>query len=138
MAVFGLVVPHFVLASLLILLFSTLLGWFPAGGWDTPRHWILPTLTYCLAPLGVVARYTRVSVLEALHADHVRTAHAKGLPTRLVVVRHILRNALIPLVTIIGPLVPDLLTRTLFVEEISACRGSEGTSSRACTTATTR
>jgi oligopeptide transport system permease protein len=126
LAIFGLVVPHFVLASLLILLFSTLLGWFPAGGWDTPRHWVLPTLTYSLAPLGVVARYTRVSVLEALNADHVRTAHAKGLPTRLVVLRHILRNALIPLVTIIGPLVPDLLTGSLFVEGIFRVPGLGG------------
>jgi len=117
-AVFGLVAPHFVLGSLLILLFSTMLGWLPAGGWDTPRHWILPVLTYSLAPLGVVARYTRVSVLEVLHADHVRTAGAKGLNTRRVVLRHVLRNALIPLITIIGPLVPDLLTGSLFVEGI--------------------
>ena len=125
-AIFGLVVPHFVLASLLILLLSTLLGWFPAGGWDTPRHWVLPTLTYSLAPLGTIARYTRVSVLEALTADHVRTAHAKGLPTRLVVLRHILRNALIPLVTVIGPLVPDLLTGSLFVEGIFRVPGLGG------------
>jgi len=117
-AVFGLVAPHFVLGSLLILLFSTVLGWLPAGGWETPRNWILPTLTYSLAPLGVVARYTRVSVLEVLSADHVRTALAKGLGTRRVILRHVLRNAMIPLVTIIGPLVPDLLTGSPFVEGI--------------------
>ena len=117
-AVFGLVAPHFVLGSLLILLFSTTLGWLPAGGWESPRNWILPVATYSLAPLGVVARYTRVSVLEVLHADHVRTAWAKGLGRRRVVLRHVLRNALIPLITIIGPLVPDLLTGSLFVEGI--------------------
>jgi peptide/nickel transport system permease protein len=117
-AVFGLVVPHFVLGSLLILLFSTILGWLPAGGWETPRQWILPTITYCLAPLGVVARYTRVSVLEVLGADHVRTARAKGLATSRVVTRHVLRNALVPLVTIVGPLFPDLLTGSIFVEGI--------------------
>jgi peptide/nickel transport system permease protein len=117
-AVFGLVAPHFVLGSLLILLFSTFLGWLPAGGWETPRHWILPTLTYSLAPLGVVARYTRISVLEVLNADHVRTARAKGLDARRVVLRHVVRNAMIPLITIIGPLVPDLLTGSLFVEGI--------------------
>jgi peptide/nickel transport system permease protein len=117
-AVFGLVAPHFVLGSLLILLFSTVLGWLPAGGWESPRHWLLPTLTYSLAPLGVVARYTRVSVLEVLNADHVRTARAKGLDARRVVLRHVLRNAMIPLITIIGPLVPDLLTGSLFVEGI--------------------
>jgi peptide/nickel transport system permease protein len=125
-AVFGLVVPHFVLGSLLILLFSTLTGWLPAGGWDSPRHWILPTLTYSLAPLGQVARYARVSVLEVLHADHVRTARAKGLPAASVVRRHVLRNALIPLVTVIGPLVPDLLTGSLFVEGIFRVPGLGG------------
>jgi len=117
-AVFGLVVPHFVLGSLLILVFSTFLGWLPAGGWEGPRQWLLPTLTYCLAPLGLVARYTRVSVLEVLGADHVRTARAKGLATRRVVMRHVLRNALVPLVTVIGPLFPDLLTGSIFVEGI--------------------
>jgi len=117
-AVFGLVVPHFVLGSLLILVFSTLLGWLPAGGWDGPRQWLLPTVTYCLAPLGVVARYTRTSVLEVLGADHVRTARAKGLATGRVVMRHVLRNALVPLVTIVGPLFPDLLTGSIFVEGI--------------------
>jgi peptide/nickel transport system permease protein len=117
-AVFGLVVPHFVLGSLLILVFSTALGWLPAGGWEDPRQWILPTLTYCLAPLGLVARYTRVSVLEVLGADHVRTARAKGLATRRVVMRHVLRNALVPLPTVIGPLFPDLLTGSIFVEGI--------------------
>src|SRR5437879_9352171 len=83
-AVFGLVAPHFVLGSLLILLFSTLLGWLPAGGWEPPRNWILPTITYSLAPLGVVARYARVSVLEVLTPDHVRTAWAKGINPRRV------------------------------------------------------
>ncbi len=117
-AVFGLVVPHFVLGSLLILVFSTFLGWLPAGGWEGPRQWILPVLTYCLAPLGLVARYTRVSVLEVLGADHVRTARAKGLATRRVVVRHVLRNALVPLLTVIGPLFPDLLTGSIFIEGI--------------------
>ena len=117
-AVFGLVVPHFVLGSLLILVFSTFLGWLPAGGWEGPRQWILPVLTYCLAPLGLVARYTRVSVLEVLGADHVRTARAKGLATRRVVMRHVLRNALVPLLTVIGPLFPDLLTGSIFIEGI--------------------
>jgi peptide/nickel transport system permease protein len=117
-AVVSLVTPHFVLGTIFVFLFSSVLHWLPAGGWSTPRDWILPVAAYCLGPLGVVARYTRTSVLEALRADHVRTAQAKGLRSRQVVLRHVLRNALIPLVTIIGPLVPDLLTGSIFVEGI--------------------
>lgn len=114
----GLIIPNFVLGVLLILVLSNDLRLFATGGWSGPKDWVMPVIAYSLAPLGVVARYTRTSVIEAIHADHVRTAWAKGLTGGAVVRRHVLRNALIPMLTIMGPLVPDLLTGSLFVETI--------------------
>lgn len=114
----GLIIPHFVLAVLLILLFSNTLHLFPTGGWSGPENWVMPVLTYSLGPMGIVARYARTSIIEAIHADYVRTAWAKGLPSGLVVRRHVMRNALIPMLTVMGALVPDLLTGSLFVEGI--------------------
>ena len=75
-------------------------------------------LAYALAPIAIVARYTRASVIEALRADYVRTARAKGLSERTVMCRHVLRNAMIPLITVFGPLVPDLITGSIFIEAI--------------------
>ncbi|HET8632261.1 MAG TPA: ABC transporter permease [Thermomicrobiales bacterium] len=118
LSTFGLIVPNFILGVLLILLFSDKFHLLPTGGWSGPRNWAMPVLAYALGPLGVVARYTRTSVIEALRADYVRTAYAKGLRGRVILRRHVLRNALIPLLTIMGPLVPDLLTGSLFVEVI--------------------
>jgi ABC-type dipeptide/oligopeptide/nickel transport system permease component len=77
---------------------------------------VLPVVAYCLAPLGLVARFTRVSMLEAMRSDYVRTARAKGLAEPVVVIRHIFKNALIPIITLIGPLVPNLMTGSIFIE----------------------
>ncbi|HUF90779.1 MAG TPA: ABC transporter permease, partial [Candidatus Limnocylindria bacterium] len=73
-ATFGVAVPNFVLAVFLIVLFSLMVPLFPTGGWDSPRHWVLPTLTLALAPLGIVARFTRASMLEVIRADYTLTA----------------------------------------------------------------
>lgn len=94
----GYVVPNFVVAVWLILLFSFRLDWFPAGGWGEPQHYVLPVVAYSLAPMSLVARYTRVSLLEVMRADYVRTARAKGLREKRVLFMHIARNALIPFV----------------------------------------
>ncbi len=115
---FCIVLPQFVVAILLIVAFSNNLHWFPPGGWDTPKHWVLPILAYALLPLGTIARYTRASFLEVLHADYVRTARAKGVSEGRIMVRHALKNALIPVITIVGPLVPAMLTGTIFIEAI--------------------
>ncbi len=114
----GLIIPNFILGVLLILILSTKFHVLPTGGWSGPSNWIMPVLAYSLGPMGVVARYTRTSVIEAIRADYVRTAWAKGLRGSTVLRRHVLRNALIPMLTIMGPLVPDLLTGSLFVEVI--------------------
>jgi len=118
LSIVGFVTPHFVWGILFILLFSLALKWLPTGGWEEPKQWILPVVAYSLAPLALVARYTRASVIEAVRADYVRTARAKGLRERTIVFRHVMKNALIPMVTVFGPLIPDLITGSIFIEAI--------------------
>jgi ABC-type dipeptide/oligopeptide/nickel transport system permease component len=114
----GMVLPNFVVAIWLILLFSVGLAWFPTGGWGTPAHLVLPVIAYSLLPTALVARYTRVSLLETMGADHVRTARAKGLAERKVLVWHVARNAMIPFVTIMIPEIPNILTGSIFIEQV--------------------
>ncbi len=115
-ATLGLTVPNFVVAIWLILILSVRFGWLPTGGWGEPKHYIMPVIAYSLAPMALVARYTRVSLLEVMRADYVRTARAKGLREQRVLVWHIARNALIPLVTVIIPEIPNILTGSIFIE----------------------
>lgn len=114
----GMVIPNFVVAIWLILLFSVSLAWLPTGGWGTPSHLVLPVIAYSLLPIALVARYTRVSLLESLGAEHVRTARAKGLAERRVLVWHVARNALIPFVTVMLPEIPNIMTGSIFIEQI--------------------
>jgi ABC-type dipeptide/oligopeptide/nickel transport system permease component len=118
LATAGIVLPTFVIGILLILLFSNTLHWLPTGGWEGPSTWIMPVTAYALGPAGIIARYTRISVIEGIGTDYVRTARAKGLSERAIMWRHVLRNAAIPILTIAGPLVPDLLTGSIFIETI--------------------
>lgn len=115
-ATLGLTVPNFVVAIWLILLLSVRLGWLPTGGWGEPKHYIMPVIAYSLAPMALVARFTRVSLLEVMRADYVRTARAKGLSERRVLTWHVARNALIPLITVILPEIPNILTGSIFIE----------------------
>ncbi len=115
-ATLGFTVPNFVIGFWMILIFSVRLHWLPTGGWGTPAQFIMPTIVYALAPMALVARYTRVNMLESLRADYVRTARAKGLQENKVIVRHILRNALIPLITVLGPQIPNIATGSIFIE----------------------
>ncbi|MBW7885498.1 MAG: ABC transporter permease [Caldilineaceae bacterium] len=118
MSVFGFVTPHFVWGILFILTFALWLKLTPTGGWEGPQYWILPVLAYAFAPIATIARYTRAAMVEALRADYVRTARAKGLSERSVLSRHVMRNAMIPMVTVFGPLIPDLITGSIFIESI--------------------
>jgi peptide/nickel transport system permease protein len=118
MSIVGFVTPHFVWGILFILIFSLALKWLPTGGWDEPKQWIMPVLAYCLAPIATIARFTRSSVIEVLRADYVRTARAKGLKEQRVISRHVMKNALIPMLTVFGPLIPDLITGSIFIEAI--------------------
>lgn len=114
----NLVTPTFVVAILLVLLFSIRLRWFPTGGIGTWQQWVLPVITYSLVPIAVIARYTRSAMLDSLNADYVRTARAKGLSERVVVLRHVLKNTMIPLLTVMGPLAASMITGSFFVETI--------------------
>jgi ABC-type dipeptide/oligopeptide/nickel transport system permease component len=116
--------PNFVMGFVLILLFVIWLpdqgidiGLRPAG-WDTPRDWILPTVALGAAPLATIARYTRSSMIDVIRSDYVRTARAKGLAQRKVILKHVLKNALIPVVTLIGPIFAIVGTGSFFVEKI--------------------
>ena len=115
-ATLGFAVPNFVVAVWLILIFSVTLHWLPTGGWGTPRQFILPTIVYALPPMALVARYTRVNMLESLRADYIRTARAKGLTEPVIIGRHVLKNALIPLITVLGPQIPNIATGSIFIE----------------------
>jgi len=118
----GLTVPSFVIAIWLLLIFSVNLHWLPTGGWPSNGgDWtsmILPVITLALGPSAIMARYTRANMVEVIRADYIRTARAKGLGERTVVLRHAMRNALIPMITIMAPQIPNLITGTIFVEVI--------------------
>jgi len=117
-ATLGVGVPNFVLAVFMIVLFSFVIPLFPTGGWGTPREWVLPTVTLALAPMGIIARFTRSSMLEVIRSEYVKTARAKGLAERPIVLKHVLKNALIPVVTLLGPMFAAVGTGSFFVEAI--------------------
>src|SRR5262245_17227552 len=119
----GITVPTFVIAIWLLLLFAVRLRWLPTGGWPSGSSgdWktlIMPVITLSLGPSALVARYTRSSLVEVTRSDYIRTARAKGLSERMVIMRHALKNALIPLITVLAPQIPNLITGTIFVEVI--------------------
>jgi oligopeptide transport system permease protein len=116
--VLGIATPSFILAELLILVFSVQLHWFPTGGWRGPEYWILPTVALAGFPIAQTARYTRASMLEVTRRDYVRTAKSKGLREPNIVVVHMIRNALIPVVTVLGPLLAFLVTGSFIIETI--------------------
>jgi ABC-type dipeptide/oligopeptide/nickel transport system permease component len=117
-ATIGVSVPNFVLAVFLIVLFSLILPIFPTGGWNSPIDWVLPTVTLALAPLGIIARFTRSSMIEVIRSDYIVTARAKGLAERPVILKHVLKNAFIPVVTLLGPMFAAVGTGSFFVESI--------------------
>lgn len=147
----GVSMPIFWLGLMLLLLFGGILGWLPIGGlmppemraptvtgmsildaaltgragmfWQAVRHMILPSFTLATIPLALITRITRAEMLAVLRQDHVRTAWAKGLPARAVIVKHVLRNALIPVVTVIGLQLGLLLSGAVLTETIFALPG---------------
>jgi peptide/nickel transport system permease protein len=131
--------PEFWLALMALLLFAYWLPVFPAGGmvdasvheylgawgrlWDRLRHLVLPSFTLALITTASIARYQRAALLEVIELDFVRTARAKGLPEGSVIMRHVLRNALLPLITLVGLLLPALVGGAVFVEAVFSWPG---------------
>lgn len=122
-ALIGLSIPNFWLAIILILIFGVNLKWVSVTGGDGAQDLILPAVTLALAPAAVLARLTRSSILEVIREDYVRTARAKGLGQRAVVTIHVLRNALIPVVTVIGLQFAGMLGGAVFIENVFARPG---------------
>ncbi len=133
LATVGTTIPSFVIAIFLIYLFGVALRWVPFVGWGEPcgvlpscdvKRMILPTVILALGPAAFLTRITRASVLEAIRQDFIRTARSKGLHERAVILEHALRNALIPVVTIVGPVTAGLLVGSFFIEFIFSIPGS--------------
>ncbi len=130
-AMIGISLPNFYLGLLMIILFAVDLGWLPSGGyvplWDNPLGWLagmtMPAVSLALLLAGLLARITRSTMLEVLRQDYIRTARAKGLPRRLVVVKHALANALIPIVTVIGIIVSLLISGAVVTETLFSIPG---------------
>jgi ABC-type dipeptide/oligopeptide/nickel transport system permease component len=119
LATLGVAVPNFVLSIFFIVMFVIVVHILPStGGWNGPKDWVMPAVALGLGPLGIIARYTRSSMVEVLHQDYVRTARAKGLSHSRVVIGHALKNGLIPPLTIIGPMFAAIGTGSFFVETI--------------------
>lgn len=129
----GLALPSFWLGLLLIEGFAVRLHWLPVAGSGDAAHLMLPALTLALVEAAVLARIARASLLEALSQEYIRTAHAKGLPPRVIIVRHALRNALLPILTVVGLQFGGLLGGALIVENIFAWPGLGQLAARAIT-----
>jgi oligopeptide transport system permease protein len=121
----GSVLPPFVLGPVLVLVFAMLLKWLPAGGWDdfAPAFMVLPIALLTIINLSTIARVMRASMLEVLNSNFIRTARAKGLPTRVVVLRHALKPALLPVVSVMSPLAISSITAALVTETVFSIPG---------------
>ena len=118
----GTAMPSFVLATLLLLVFCLKLGWFPVWSSGNPNY-VLPIIALSVYPMAYITRLTKTSMLDALNQDYVRTAKAKGVPGWKVIFKHALRNALVPVVTYVSPMVAYILTGSMVVENIFTIGG---------------
>jgi oligopeptide transport system permease protein len=123
LAMTGLSIPNFVVAPLLVLAFALALGWLPAGGWDDWRSAVLPVVALALPQIAVLARLMRGSMAEVLAQNYIRTARAKGLPQRWIVLRHALKPALMPVLSYLGPALAQILTGSVVIEQVFSIPG---------------
>jgi len=122
-AIIGISMPDFIIGTILQLVFAIKLKWLPAAQWESARHMILPVIALSLYTLALITRLMRSSMLEVTHQDYILTARAKGLSPRQVIWRHEMRNAILPIVTIMGPITAAVLTGTFVLERIYAIPG---------------
>lgn len=110
------VLPNFVMAPLLVLVFTLWLGWLPGGGWGGPVYWIMPVVALATHFMASIARITRSSMLEVLGSNHIRTARAKGLHERAVILRHALKPAMLPVISYLGPAFVTMITGSVVID----------------------
>lgn len=122
-AVLGLSVPSFILAAFYQYFFAIELGWFPIAKWETFKHTVLPSFALSALPMAFIARLTRSNMIEVLGQDYIKTAKAKGLSVFVTTVKHAIRNALLPVVTYLGPLTAGILTGSFVIERIFGIPG---------------
>ncbi|HWO75418.1 MAG TPA: ABC transporter permease [Bacillus sp. (in: firmicutes)] len=122
-AVLGMSIPSFIFAALMQYYIGVKLGWLPPALWEGYQNTIMPSLALSVIVIATVARFIRSEMLEVLGQDYVLTSRAKGISRKKVIVRHVLRNALIPVLTMLAPLTVNLLTGTLVIEKIFAVPG---------------
>jgi ABC-type dipeptide/oligopeptide/nickel transport system permease component len=118
LALIGISLPDFALATFLIVGISLGLGWLPVAGADTPAHFILPAITLAVRPCALLSRMVRAAMLDVINQDYMTTARAKGLAERVVIMRHGLRNAMLPVLTVVGILIGRILSGSFIVETI--------------------
>ena len=123
LATIGVTIPSFVIASLLIYFFSYKLNWLPTFGLDSWKGYILPVVALGGYSLSYMARLMRSSLLEVMGQDYIRTARAKGLSETSVILKHAMRNALIPVITVLGPTIANMMTGSFVIEKIFAIPG---------------
>lgn len=122
-AIIGISVPSFIMGTLFIQLIARNVGFLPIGGWGTYNHTILPSLAMALMPLATLARYMRSSMLEVMGQDYIKTAKSKGISKFTVVMKHAVRNAILPLVSALGTIVANVLIGSFVVEKIFGIPG---------------
>jgi len=119
----GVTIPAFVIATLFIYFFAEKLRWFPVYGLDTPRHYVLPAIALGGYSMAFISRLVRSSLLDVIRQDYIRTAKAKGLSETSIIIKHALKNAMLPVVTYLGPLVAGVLTGSFVIEKIFTIPG---------------
>jgi oligopeptide transport system permease protein len=123
LAMTGISIPNFVVAPLLILIFAVTLGWLPAGGWGDWKTTLLPTVALALPQVAYISRLMRGSMIEVLRQNYIRTARAKGLPERVVILRHALKPAFLPVLSYVGPATAAVITGSVVMEQIFSIPG---------------